>query len=126
MQLTQTWEFPTVDPADLWNMLKFIHEISAGKDQPILFSQSVYKQACSPGANARAVWARASMVGLMEKHGLLKEWTHNGQVEGFVIQVMAEILLEPMKPGVPYVGEYDKILNEISKAATYLSYRKSS
>jgi len=73
MQLTQPWEFPTVNPADLWNMLKFIQEISAGRDQPIVVSQSVYQQACSPGANARAVWARASKVGLMEKHGLLKE-----------------------------------------------------
>jgi len=53
--------------------------------------------------------------------------THNGQVEGYVIQVMVEISLDPMKLGVPYVGEFDKILNEIRRAgATYLPRRKLS
>jgi len=57
----------------------------------------------------------------------VERMTHNGQVEGYVIQVMVEISLDPMKLGVPYVGEFDKILNEIRRAgATYLPRRKLS
>jgi hypothetical protein len=119
-----TMHFPPVDPAELSARWKLMHGIiSKYGNQPVMDMREEEDQDQSEevkkakALNAQAVHGRAGMLFLMEKHGLLKDWIHNGELNEVAVRVMAKYQLEPMKVGVPRKAPYYEILDAIKKAA---------
>jgi hypothetical protein len=52
-------------------------------------SVSLLAQACSPGANVLAVWARGTWLGILVHQGLLTSWQHGTQLDDVVFDAAA-------------------------------------
>jgi len=81
---------PTVDPADLSIVWRYIHEIQTRvRNQHVAFDVRGLQQRCRPGVNLDALWIRASFLGLMAmpELGLLELWTHDGEPDPVVFRV---------------------------------------
>jgi hypothetical protein len=98
---------PTVNPADLkkvWQVSADFKARNPGQSGSI--GSTVYQSVCSPGANVVAVWYRASMLCVLEQMmpELLASWTHDGQLDDGVFEVMSTFPVQRMKTGVAREG----------------------
>jgi hypothetical protein len=66
----------------------------------------MYKNVCSPGADAMAVWYRASMLRILQilPESPLRPWTYDGELEDAVFQVAAKFPMKKMQVGVEQEG----------------------
>jgi hypothetical protein len=106
---------PLVDPADIRSVWTMQSEIQArDPGQQIGISADAYKRACGPEADVRAVFERASLLGLSEIGGMLSPWLNDGVPDDAVFHVAANIPMRRMQRGVvnnkpPFdVGEFIK------------------
>lgn len=98
--LTAGGPIPTVNPGDLrgvWELMRETHAEFLGNREPELGGQqpaigicvSLLAQACSPGANVLAVWARSALLGILVHQGLLTSWQRGTQLDDAVFDVAA-------------------------------------
>lgn len=122
----RTMHCPPVDPAELSKRWKLMHGImsAVGTRQVAVdlrgdtAKSEEAKEAKEANAlNAQALHMRVSILGLMERHQLLKDWIRDGELDEIAIRVMARYPLEPMKVGVRRKAPYYEILDAIKKAA---------
>jgi hypothetical protein len=95
---------PPVDPSDLKDVWKRGQELRAlYGSEPAVTSYDLRGE-FSPGADATAVWYRASMLGLLaESVGLLPPEMPS-EVLDVVFNVAAKFPMKRMEPGVQYQG----------------------
>lgn len=96
---------PAVDPADLrsfWVMQN--HFQALGPGEQLAIGADPLERACSPGADVRAVFIRASMLRklklMSESGGLISPWLHHGEPDDAVFKVVATFPMIRMQPGV--------------------------
>jgi hypothetical protein len=91
----QTGDVPAVKPDDL----KSVWRLFGGQSRST--GENVYKSVCSPGADVRSVWYRASMLTLTIKMNpdLLARWI-DGQPDDAVFEVAATFPMEKMQIGI--------------------------
>ena len=96
----QTGDVPAVKPDDLKNVWRLFGGQSRAS------GESVYKSVCSPGADARSVWYRASMLALTIKMRpeLLAPWISDGLPVNAVFEVAATFPMEKMRTGIVREG----------------------
>lgn len=112
---------PTVEPADLlpqWRMLvqgkatksdfEFHNKMQKGM-------QEAYKNQTEDSSYYRAVWIRGGLLGLMNIHGLLKDWIHEGELDEIMFRVVARFPVKHMKPGDAEKAPFDEILKEAKR-----------
>jgi len=100
-------EIAAVSPDDLRNVGKMSREILANNPgQGVAVDGRVYESACSPGADAKAVWYRASMLGMLQilPESPLTPWLHDGELDDAVFQVAAVFPMKKMEVGVVHHG----------------------
>jgi hypothetical protein len=111
---------PAVDPSDVrsvWEMQREVQARAPGGNAAI--SAEFYKRACSPGANVGAVWFRASLIGMLEKFGMLAPWIQEGVIADAVFQVAASFPMKGMAIGVPQQGlpfDVQEFLSQVAKS----------
>ncbi|MDQ1407192.1 MAG: hypothetical protein QOG55_2821 [Acidobacteriaceae bacterium] len=88
----QTGDVPAVKPDDL----KSVWRLFGGQSRST--GENVYKSVCSPGADVRSVWYRASML------TLLARWMRDGQPDDAVFEVLATFPMEKMRTGIVREG----------------------
>ena len=98
-----------VDPADLKNVWAMFRnsqaqDLERGDGGTTTIDVRGYQRVCSPGANAMAVWYRASMLGMLNmfSEAPLKSWTHDGDFDDAVFQVAATFPMNKMRTSVVY------------------------
>jgi hypothetical protein len=94
---------PPVDPADLrsvWTMQSEIQALHPG--QQIAIPADAYQRACRPEADVRAVFERASLLGLLQIAGMLSPLLRDGIPDDAVFDVAATIPMSRMQRGVVY------------------------
>jgi len=94
---------PPVDPADLrsvWTMQREVQASNPG--QQIGISADVYKRACGPAADVRAVYVRVSQLWMLQEVGVLAPWLRDGVPDDAVFHVAATIPMNRMQIGVVY------------------------
>jgi hypothetical protein len=87
--------------------------------QSTAISVELYKRACSPGANVGAVWFRASLVGLLERLGMLAPWMQEGVISDAVFKVAASFPMKGMPIGVLREGlpfDVQEFLAQVAKS----------
>jgi hypothetical protein len=91
---------PAVDPSDLkkvWNLLAEEERTHSRRATGI----EVFEETCSPGADAVAVWYRATMLGLLCKtHAGVSRHLHDGKPDERLLTVAASFPMEKMQPDV--------------------------
>jgi hypothetical protein len=103
----QAGDVPAVKPDDLKNVWRLFGDMEARNPiQSRAAGDSVYKSVCSPGADARSVWYRASMLALTTKMrpDLLAPWMRDGQPNDAVFEVAATFPMEKMRTGIVREG----------------------
>jgi hypothetical protein len=111
-----------VNPDDLRNVWKMTREILAhNQGQGVALAANMFESACSPGADAKAVWYRASMLGLLQMlpESPLTPWTHEGELDDAVFKVAATFPMKKMDVGVVYNGppfDLQEFLTQIGNA----------
>ena len=96
---------PPVDPADLrsvWEMQRELQAHSPGGG--VILDVEMYKRACSPGADVESVWFRTSLIGILDKLGMLRPWIREGAVDDAVFKVAATFPMNGMAVSVPRQG----------------------
>jgi hypothetical protein len=102
--------FATVSPDDLRKVWQLFRDVQARTGGEHCGTASIdirsFQRVCSPGANAMAVWYRASMLAVMQKfpESPLTPWTHNGDLDDAVFQVAATFPMKKMAVGVEQEG----------------------
>lgn len=97
---------PPVDPVELskrWKLMHGIMSVVGTQQVTVDLRDDTAKTDEAKEANAlnaQAVHMRVSILGLMERHQLLKDWIRDGELDEIAIRVMAKYPLEPMKVGV--------------------------
>jgi hypothetical protein len=113
---------PAIDPADcksVWEMQRELQARVLG--QQIMIGVDSYKSACSPGADARAVFDRVSQLHLLQMLGILAPWMHDGVFNDAVFKVVATFHMKRLQVGVVYhefpfdVQEFLKQIEEQSR-----------
>jgi hypothetical protein len=96
----QTDDVPAVKPDDL----KSVWWLFGGQSRST--GENVYKSVCSPGADVRSVWYRASMLMLTIKMNpdLLARWIRDGQPDDAVFEVLATFPMEKVPTGIAREG----------------------
>jgi hypothetical protein len=92
---------PPVEPADLrsvWTMQSQVQASNPG--QQIAIPADVYKRACGPEADVRAVYQRVSQLWMMQEVGMFAPWLRDGVPDEAVFQVAATIPMSRMQIGV--------------------------
>jgi hypothetical protein len=103
----QAGDVPAVKPNDLKNVWRLFGGMKAhNPGQSEATGDSVYKSVCSPGADARSVWYRASMLALTIKMrpDLLPRWIRDGQPDHAVFEVAATFPMGKMRTGIVREG----------------------
>jgi|SRR5215469_1596343 len=96
---------PSVDPTDLknvWNMGREVQTHSPG--QQVAVDRKIFQSVCGPNADATVVAYRAFILGMVERHGLLSRWQHNGQLDDVIFELAAKFPIKRMSMGVPQRG----------------------
>src|SRR4030088_842438 len=110
---------PSVEPPDLrsvWTMQNGVQALRPGEQ--ITISAELYKQACGPEADVRAVYERVSHLWMLREVGVLATWLHDGVPDDAVFHVAATIPMSRMQVGTAYkkqpfdVGEFIKRVEE--------------
>jgi hypothetical protein len=98
----QTGDVPAVKPDDLKNVWRLFGEMGRNPGQSRSAGENVYKSVCSPGADARSVWYRASMLALAIKMtpDFFGPWMRDGQLDDAVFEVGATFPMEKMRTGI--------------------------
>jgi hypothetical protein len=94
---------PPVEPADLrsvWEMQTGIQALCPG--QQIGIGADVYKQACGPGADVRAIFERVSNLTILQEVGILAPWLKNGVPDDAVFHVAAKMPMRRRQTGDVY------------------------
>jgi hypothetical protein len=103
----QTGDVLAVKPDDLKKVWRLFGGIEArNPGQSGAAGDNVYKSVCSPGADARSVWYRASMLALTIKmrSDLLARWIRDGQPDDAVFEVAATFPMVKMRTGIVREG----------------------
>jgi hypothetical protein len=100
-------DVPAVNPSDLkkvWQLFSDFQARNPGQCGSI--GSTVYESVCSPGADVVSVWYRASMLCVLKEMmpELLASWTHDGQLDDVVFEVISTFPMQKMKPGVAREG----------------------
>jgi hypothetical protein len=100
---------PTVDPADLksvWATQDEIQALYPGSRSMIAIGFCA--NACSPGADVRAIFLRVSMLRMLqmlsESGGLISPWLHEGKPDDAAFKVVATVPMTGLQLGVPSGG----------------------
>jgi hypothetical protein len=104
---SQEGDVPAVSPDDLKKVWKMSADFEArNPGQCGAIGNSLYKSVCSPGADVVSVWYRASMLCVLKEMmpELLASWTHDGQLDDVVFEVMSTFPVQKMKIGVAREG----------------------
>jgi hypothetical protein len=104
---SQEGAVPAVSPDDLRSVWKLTRDAQArNPGECTSIGNTVYQRVCSPGADAVAVWYRASMLGMLQiiPESPLAQWTHDGELDDVVFQVAATFPIEKMRTGVVREG----------------------
>ena len=113
---------PAVNPEDLREVWELMQEARAqvlGSGEPegatqqsaIGIDVAVLAEACSPGANVLAVWARSALLDMLERQGLLTPWQRGTQMDDAVFGVAASF-------PIPGIDRFDPeaLLRQLSTA----------
>jgi hypothetical protein len=94
---------PPVDPADLKQLWTYAQELRAKyPNGGVATGIEIFKHMCSPGADARAVWYRSTMLGLLEM--MLETAWPGGRPSEAAFKVASRMELRWMGVGVPQKG----------------------
>ena len=110
---------PPVEPADLrsvWTMQSEMQALCPGEG--IAISADVYKRACGPEANVRAVFERAAKLWMLQGVGVLAPWLQDGVPDDAVFDVAATIPMSRMQVGVVYNKppfDVDEFIKQVEK-----------
>jgi hypothetical protein len=86
---------PAVSSGDLRGVWDLTHEAGADlvgsrkADVGIGYDVAVLAQACGPGADVIAVWARSALLDVLVRQGLLTPWLRGTQLDDAVFDVAA-------------------------------------
>jgi hypothetical protein len=116
---------PAVDPADLRSAWAMQNDVQAlGPGERFAIATDLCKRACSPGADVRAVFIRASMLRklklMSESGGLISPWLHHGEPDEAVFKVVATFPMIRMQPGVRRGGlpfDVEELIKKVRKEA---------
>jgi hypothetical protein len=109
-----------VDPEDLKSFAKLGREAQASAQGHVAIGQNAIRGVCRPGANARAVWYRASMLGLCDRFGLLAGYKRDGEFTDAVFHAAATFPMKRMEVGVTYDGlpfDTEEFISQIERAS---------
>jgi hypothetical protein len=84
----------------MWSMQNGVQVMHPG--QQIAIPADAYQRACGPDADVRAVFERASLLGLLQIGGMLSPWLHDDVLDDAVFHVAAKIPMRRMPRGVVY------------------------
>jgi hypothetical protein len=108
-----------VNPADLRAAWKMYGDIRAhaGEGAGSIDIRS-FQQLSSSGSDGIAVWYRSSMLAMLQQMmpETLSRWTHDGEVDDAVFQVLATFPIKKMPVGVPQEGapfDVDEFVRQI-------------
>lgn len=114
-----------VDPADLksvWAMQTDSQTLAPEEQFALGFD--LYKRACSPGADVRAVFIRVSVLRKLKfmsaSGGLISPWLHHGEPDDAVFKVVAAFPMIRMHPGIRRGGlplDVEELIRQIRKEA---------
>jgi hypothetical protein len=104
---SQEGEVPAVNSSDLkkvWQLFSDFQDRNLGQCGSI--GSTVYESVCNSGADVVSVWYRASMLRVLKEMmpELLASWTHDGQLDDVVFEVMSTFPVQKMKIGVAREG----------------------
>lgn len=104
---SQEGDVPAVSPDDLkkvWQMSAEFEARNPGQCGSI--GSTVYENVCSPGADVTSVWYRASMLWVLKQMipEQVAKWTHDGELDGVVSEVLATFPMKRMRTGMVYEG----------------------
>jgi hypothetical protein len=116
---------PAVDPADLRSVWVMQNDFQAlGPGEQLAIGADSFERACSPGADVRAVFIRASMLRklklMSESGGLISPWLHHGEPDDAVFKVVAAFPMIRMEPGVRRGGlpfDVEELIRKVRKEA---------
>jgi hypothetical protein len=116
---------PAVDPADLRRVWAVQNDLQAlAPEEQFEMGFDLYKRACSPGADVRAVFARVSALRKLKlmsaSGGLISAWLHHGEPDDAVFRVVATFSMIRMQPGVRGEGlplDVEGLVRQIRKEA---------
>jgi hypothetical protein len=75
---------------------------ASSPNQGLAISADLYKRACQPGADVRAVFERVSQIGLLQMAEVLTPWLQDGVPNDAVFDVIATIQMNRMQVGTVY------------------------
>lgn len=114
------------NPDDLRSVWTMMREVQARAARVLTGQQTSvdirgYENVCSPGANAVAVWYRASMLGLLQMipGKPLTPWTRDGELDDAVFQVAATFPMNKLPVGIVKNGlpfDVEEFVKRIEKA----------
>jgi hypothetical protein len=110
---------PPVEPADLrsvWTMQSEIQALRPGEQ--IAIPADAYQRACRPEADVRAVFERASLLGLLQIAGMLSPLLRDGIPDDAVFDVAATIPMSRMQIGVVHQKppfDVDEFIKQVEK-----------
>jgi hypothetical protein len=90
------------DLRKVWKLFRDTQARNPGESTAI--GNSVYQSVCSPGADAIAVWFRASMLWMLKTlpESPLAQWTHDGEFDDAVFIIAAAFPMKKLRTGVVY------------------------
>jgi len=97
-----------VPPADLKKLSAMYDDVQARFPGQVSISGDLLKSACSPGADARAVFFRVGMLRLLQmlSHSgtLISPWLHDGKPDDAVFKAIATVPMLGVGVGTPREG----------------------
>jgi hypothetical protein len=102
---SQEGDVPAVSPDDLKKVWQVSAEFEArNPGQSGAIGNTVYKSVRSPGADVVSVWYRASMLRVLKQMipEQVAKWTHDGQLDDVVSEVLAAFPMKGMLTGMVY------------------------
>jgi hypothetical protein len=98
-----------VAPADLKSVWAMQDDVQARyPGQQVSISADLWKSACSPGADVRAVFLRVSMLRMLQMLSgsgtLISPWLHDGKPDDAVFKAFATVPMLGLQVGTPRQG----------------------
>jgi hypothetical protein len=110
-----------VKPAELKGLWRIVNLFQTVRPSGSLASATL-ERACRAGADAEAIWFRATMLSMMP--GMLAPWTHNDELDEAVFQIaatfpMRKVNIDVAQKGPPFdVKEFLKAIEAAAIGST--------
>jgi hypothetical protein len=105
----------SVDPVDLKSLWRIINVFQAIDPSGSGIGSKTLADACSDGADIEAIWFRAIVLSLMP--GMLAPWTHRGELDDAVFNIVAVFPMREMGAGEGPPFDVQELLKQIEQAA---------